>query len=163
MELWAACFLVVGGLWFLHHTGAGLQKQVDALGLGLGLGFLMGLALLPFSITVVADYPTLPVSLIWFWGNVLLAGACVALQLARILRLDAEVLHPLLAHPPRQRLQLVEVALVPTVALICMGLAVVHPRLSLWAWVPLLLVPVALVRSRQPHLPPQTQSEGEQP
>lgn len=139
VELWFVSFSVIGILWLIQHDVHGRQERIDGPGVLCGLGYLASLSLLPFSVAVVAGHRTNPVSLAWFWGNVFVAGLAMSLQLWRICSLPEVAQHEdLRDRATRRRLVLLVVA-VPLAAAVGMATAPIHPRLSLWSGVPVIV------------------------
>lgn len=144
IELWFASFLVVGLLWFVHHQVLGRQRQVDALAVGCWLVFLAGLALLPFSVTVAADFPGVPVALQLLWGIVWVTAAAMAAQYARICSLPVADEH---YRSPEGRRRAWLVLSGPLVAsTVCFVLTFVDARAALWGWTPVLALGLVLGR-----------------
>ena len=154
IELWVLSFLVIGVVWLIHHDVHGRQEHIDGPGVLFGLAYLASVSLLPFSIGIVAEHRQNPVSLAWFWGNVLVVGLAMSLQLWRICELPAAARHEHLRDPVTRRKLVMLVLAVPLAAAVGIATASLHPHLSLWSGIPIILA--ALVSLRWSVAPSRT-------
>jgi len=79
LELWpklysyVLSFIVLGLLWTLHHRSFHFIKRSDSVLVWLNIVFLMFVALIPFSTSLLGSYGTEQLSIVIYAGNVLLA------------------------------------------------------------------------------------------
>jgi len=79
LELWpklysyALSFIVLGLLWTLHHRSFHSIKRCDSALVWLNIVFLMFVALIPFSTSLIGNYGTEQLSIVIYASNVLLA------------------------------------------------------------------------------------------
>ncbi|MCA9575469.1 MAG: TMEM175 family protein [Polyangiales bacterium] len=146
IELWVVSFFIIGVLWLIQHDVHGRQEHVDGPAVLFGLAYLASVSLLPFSIGIVAQHRSNPVSLAWFWGNVLVVGLAMSLQLYFIVRLPAEARHPALRDDAIRRKLVLLVLAVPLAAAVGIAAAPIHPHVSLWSGVPIIAASLATLR-----------------
>ena len=151
IELWLASFIVVAGLWVFHYGWLGHRKEVDSLSVVLRVSFLAGVSLVPFIVTVVADYPDRPLALQVFWGLIGYTGVILAFEVVRDRRRSGGL----------SSKTLIQLLVLPASAALGILLAPVHTRLALWTWLPLALVAFWIVREDRDRAPVASEPPGD--
>ncbi len=77
---YAISFLLLGAFWVLHVRQAHHVRQVDVPYLWLNMGSLLLVTLVPFSTSLVSDFPGMDVSEVFFHLNILGISSLLALQ-----------------------------------------------------------------------------------
>jgi uncharacterized membrane protein len=144
---YAFSFLVVGFYWMSHHYYFRYLKRYDYLFVSLNIGFLMGIAFLPFPTSVLDSYPRQRLAVIFYAGSMALVGLMKAL-----LWYYASKRHRLVAPslPPRLILSLTRRTLVPPlIFLISVAIAYFNPSLAelVWILIPICFLGLKLVKA----------------
>ncbi len=143
MEAWVISFIVVGVFWVIHHNVLGLIPHTNTNFNYLNLLLLMCISLIPWTSSLLGGYSKDPFGVVFFSGNLGLAGLVLTLQwlyASGKSGLASEEISP----ATRKKITLL-ILRVPVVAAISVSLAFVNRTLSLWTWI-LVIVLGALIR-----------------
>jgi uncharacterized membrane protein len=133
---YAVSFVVLAVLWIRHHEQSHYIKRTDGRHLWINIVFLMFVGLVPFSTSLVGDFPNEPVAEVFFGLNIFVLGALLLCNWAYATNRH-RLVDPSL-DPRRVSLGKRRGAVIPIVALLAMGLSFVNPDISSYAY---LLIP----------------------
>lgn len=154
---YALSFLLLAVFWVRHHQQFHFIKRTDAGHLWINIFFLMFVALLPFSTSLLGDYPDEALAEAFFGGNILMLGLLLTLSWAyatRRYRLVDRGLDPRHIALPRERGMLTII-----VAASAIAVAFVNPDISSYLYLLILVLQIALARRhRRPRGKPDSDS-----
>jgi len=130
-------FVLLAIFWINHHQQFHFIKRTDGNHLWINILFLMFIALIPFSTSLVGDYPAEPLAEVFFDSNILVLGALLLLNW--VYATDHYRLVDRSLDPQRIALGKKRGRVTVLVAFLAIGLAFVDPRISSFAY---LLIPV---------------------
>jgi uncharacterized membrane protein len=133
---YAVSFVLLAVLWLRHHEQFHFIKRTDGRHLWINIAFLMFVALVPFSTSILGDFPDEPVAEVFFGSNVLILGALLLCNWAYATNHHRLVDHSL--DPRRIALGKRRGAVTPLVAVLAMGLSFINPVISFYTY---LLIP----------------------
>lgn len=134
---YAISFVLLAMFWMVHHEQTRLAKRTDTVHAWINIFILMFVALVPFSFSLMSDYPFLRVTNLVFQGNLLTLGLLFAANFYYVTK-GARLLDPdagddrVAAHRERS-------LTIPALSLAAMLLTFVSPE---WSNVVYLLAPV---------------------
>ena len=134
---YAVSFVLLAVFWIRHHEQSHFVKRTDRKHLWINIIFLMFVALVPFSTSLVGDYPDEPVAEVFFGCNIFILGALLLCNWAYATehhRLVDPNLDPRLVALGKRR-----GVVTPLVAISAMGLSFINPDISAYAY---LFIPV---------------------
>jgi len=134
---YAVSFVLLAVFWIRHHEQSHFVKRTDRKHLWINIIFLMFVALVPFSTSLVGDYPDEPVAEVFFGCNIFILGALLLCNWAYATdhyRLVDPSLDPRLVALGKRR-----GVVTPLVAISAMGLSFINPDISAYAY---LFIPV---------------------
>ncbi len=137
---YAVSFILLAVFWITHHKTFHLIEKTDRIHTWINILFLMFVALIPFSTSLIGNYPDDLADELFFSANIFAIGALALLNwlyASRGRRLVGErVTHEL------ADLLTLRIAVIPLVALAAAGVAAFKPG---WAPFSLLLIPLILL------------------
>ena len=132
-------FILLAIFWVIHHQQFHFIKRTDRKHLWINIFTLMFIALIPFSTSLVGDYPRDWIAEFFFGFNMFMVGTLLNLNWTY-----ATKGHRLVeASLDRRRIAVGKKrgAVTPLVSLLAMGLSLLHPQLSSYAYI---LIPIIL-------------------
>ncbi len=132
-------FVLLAIFWIIHHEQFHVIKRTDRKHLWINIFALMSIVLIPFSTSLVGDYPDDWMAEFFFGSNIFIIGVLFNSNWAY-----ATKGHRLVeASLDRRRIALGKKrgAVSPLVSLLAMGLSLIHPQLSLYVYI---LIPLIL-------------------
>lgn len=78
--MYAIAFFVLAGFWFSHHKLYNVIRHVDGGLLWMNILALLFIVLVPFSTSLMSDYPEIPLAAIVFHANLFIIGIIFFLQ-----------------------------------------------------------------------------------
>jgi len=78
--MYAIAFFVLAGFWFSHHKLYNVIRHVDGGLLWMNILALLFIVLVPFSTSLMSDYPEVPLAAIVFHANLFIIGIIFFLQ-----------------------------------------------------------------------------------
>lgn len=132
-------FVLLAIFWIIHHEQFHVIKRTDRKHLWINIFALMSIVLIPFSTSLVGDYPDDWMAEFFFGSNIFIIGVLFNSNWAY-----ATKGHRLVeASLDRRRIALGKKrgAVTPLVSLLAMGLSLIHPQLSLYVYI---LIPLIL-------------------
>jgi uncharacterized membrane protein len=139
-ESYVFSFLVVGFYWMSHHYYFRYINRYDYLFVCLNIGFLMCIAFLPFSTSILHSYDEQRLAVIFYAGSMALVGLMKAILWCYASNRRRLILQSL---PPSLVLSLTRRTLVPPlIFLISMAVAYFNPFFAELSWI---LIPVCFL------------------
>ena len=130
-------FLLLAIFWVTHHQQSHFIMRTDGRHLWINIFFLMFVALIPFSTSLVGNYPAEPLAEVLFDSNILVLGALLLLNW--VYATDNYRLVDRSLDPQRIVLGRKRGRVTVLVAFLAIGLAFINPSISSFAY---LLIPV---------------------
>lgn len=134
---YALSFVLLAIFWVAHHQQFHFIKRTDGRHLSINIFFLMFVALIPFSTSLVGDYSDEPLAEVFFGSNIFILGTLLYWNWAYATK-GHRLVEPSL-DPRNIALGKKRGALTVLVPVLAMGLAFVNPQISSCAY---LLIPV---------------------
>jgi uncharacterized membrane protein len=133
---YAVSFVILAVLWIRHHEQSHFIKRTDGRHLWINIIFLMFVGLVPFSTSLVGDYPDEAVAEVFFGFNIFVLGALLLCNWAYATD------HCRLVDPSLDRRRVTldkrKGAIIPIVAVLAVGVSFINPDMSSYAY---LLIP----------------------
>lgn len=136
---YALSFVLLAILWIIHHQQFHFIKRTDRKHLWINIFTLMFIALIPFSTSLVGDYPDDWMAEFFFGSNMFILGMLFNLNWAYATKGHRLVDRSL--EPRRIALGKKKGAVTPLVSLLAMVLSLIHPQLSFYVYI---LIPIIL-------------------
>ena len=134
---YALSFVLLAIFWLRHHQQFHFIKRTDGKHLWINIFFLMFVALMPFSTSLVGDYFEEPLAEVFFASNILMLG--IFLVWNWVYATNHHRLVDSSLDPRRIALGKKRGVVTAPVAVLAMGLAFVDPRISSFVY---LLIPI---------------------
>jgi uncharacterized membrane protein len=141
---YAISFLVIGSFWSAHHRKFRLIRRFDRWLILMNLLFLMSIAFIPFSSSVISEYSN-RTGTIFYALTMALVGICLAAEWGYAAHHHRLIDSSLDARQVRR--QLIAPLLTSAIFLLSIGLAFLHEDLAKFSW--LLILPVSIYANRE--------------
>ena len=143
---YALSFILLAIFWIIHHDQFHFIKRIDRNLLWLNIFCLMFVALIPFSTSIIGDYPDETIAKLFFDSNLFMLGLFNSLNWVYATKgyrlVDRSI------DPRRIAIGKRRSAVTPIVALMAMGLSVITPQ---WSSCVYFLIPVLLAHPQFRH------------
>lgn len=136
---YALSFILLAIFWIIQHDQFHFIKRTDRIHLWLNIISFMFVALIPFSTSLIGDYPDETIAKLFFNANLFILGLFSSLNWLYATKGYRLVDRSL--EPRRIAIGKMRSAIIPFIALLAMGLSVITPQWSSWVY---LLIPVIL-------------------
>lgn len=136
---YALSFILLAIFWIIHHQQFHFIKRTDRKHLWISIFTLMFIALIPFSTSLVGDYPDDRMAEFFFGSNMFALGVLFNRNWAYATKGHRLVEASL--DPRRIALGKKRGAVIPLVSLLAVLLSLIHPRLSSYTYI---LIPIIL-------------------
>jgi uncharacterized membrane protein len=130
--IFVIAFFIIASFWLSHHRIVRRVQYVNDRLIWINIVFLFFIVLIPFSTTISGDYSNVLEAVLFFHGNLLVASLLLALMWWYIVRHAAE-LNPGGEEPGFSGME--RAFIIPVVALIAMGVALVNTEASFWCYI----------------------------
>jgi uncharacterized membrane protein len=136
---YALSFVLLAIFWIRHHRQSHFIKRTDGRHLWINIFFLMFVALMPFTTSLVGDYSEEPLAEVFFAANILMLGVFLTWNWVYATNnhrlVDRSLDLPTIALGKKREV------VAPLVAILAMGLAFIDTNISSYSY---LLIPVIL-------------------
>lgn len=141
LEVFAFSFMLLAIFWFNHHRFFHFVKETDGTFLWINIFWLLFVALVPFSASVVTDFGNQKAGAVFFHSNMLMIGLFAALSLRYALHkglmqddTDEQIM----------RLFRLRSLFLPVLSLCAIGISLFHPGRSSYAYFAIFLLNILL-------------------
>ncbi len=150
--IFVIAFFIIASFWLSHHRIVRRVQFVNDRLIWINIAFLFFIVLIPFSTTISGDYSNVLEAVLFFHANLLVASLLLALMWWYIIRHSGE-LNPGGKDPEFRGME--RAFVIPVVAVIAMGVALVNTDASFWCYA---FAPVIIVIIRR--IPRQRERPG---